>query len=302
MVPRRVLLLINPQSRSGKDASSQVRAELSRLGLEVVPDHDTSPADFREAVRTHAASVDAVVIAGGDGSVNAALPALLEVDLPVAVIPLGTSNNLARELEIPLELKEACGIIFTGSPKRVDVASVNDLPFLVVAGMGVSIHVNREVKSDLKKRFGMFAYIFTALRVFRTFRAFRAEITTPSRSVCIKTLQISVCNGKHFGSGLTVASDAAIDDGELDLFSVEVKRWWQIPGVVLALRKGTYEKHHPVFHLRAKELTLTTSRPMSVDTDGEITTKTPARFSLRKSALSVFAPVGPALADTPVKL
>lgn len=287
---RRVLLLINDQSRKGAETAEQVNRLLCELGHAVIFPTSPSPADFCDLIRKHRAEIDVVAVGGGDGSMNACIPSLRECQIPLAVIPLGTSNNLARGLGIPLTLPEACAVIHSGKEKRVDLGEVNDIPFLVVAGMGVSIKVNREVKAELKARWGMLAYVSTAFQVFRRYRPFTAEITAGEQSLCVKSLQISVCNGRHFGSGLTIAEDALIDDGQLDLRSVEVKRWMQIPGIAYALKRGQYDKHHPGLHLRAPEFTIRTKRPMKIDTDGEISTQTPAHLKVHRAAIGILVP------------
>ncbi len=289
---RRFLLLINPDSRKGEASVSAVRTLFEKMGHPPVNDEDFTVAEFGAAIRRYAQEIDVVAVGGGDGSMNAALADILEAKLAMAVIPLGTSNNLARNLGIPFDLEAACALIRDGIQRRIDLGKVNDFFFLNVAGMGLSIEVNRTVHHRFKRYFGMLAYVATAFRVLKRYRPFRAEIVSDSGEICLRALQISVCNGQHFGSGLKIAHDAVIDDGELDLVSIPIERWWKIPRLARAFRTGIFGPEDSTFVCRGGTFTIRTSRPIAVDTDGEIRTKTPARFSIVPSALSVLVPAG----------
>jgi diacylglycerol kinase (ATP) len=287
----RILLLTNTHSRNGQAAWETVHEKLSSMGFIIVNQDEYDPADFCKAVQRYTSSIDAVVICGGDGSVNAALPALIDVKLPFGVIPFGTSNNLSRNLGIPLDIDQACEVIRRGIMKKIDIGKVNDCYFLNVAGMGVSIEVNKTVPGKFKKYFGMVAYIFTAFKVFRNYRRFKANIITSDSMVCLKTIQISVCNGRFFASGMSISPEATIDDGLLDLCSIQTKHWYEIPKVVSDFKRGVIKEEHSAFLKRDATFEISTSKPIPIDTDGEIRTQTPARFSVVSNALEIFIPL-----------
>ena len=223
---------------------------------------------------------------------NAALKGLLKTKLPLAVIPLGTSNNLARNLGLPLDPMAAIQMIPEGKIRDIDLGSVNDHPFFNVAGMGISIRVNREVPPEMKKRFGMLAYIVTALKEYQKHRSFRAEIEASEiGDLCVRALQISVCNGRHFGSGLTVAEDATVNDGKLHLCSVEVKHWMDIPKAMFGVKTGRHIENGPTVLLKSPDFTIKTKSKMRIDVDGEIRTETPAHFKVLPNAVRVISGV-----------
>lgn len=287
----RILLLANAHSRNGEAGWDVVHKKLSSKGFIIVNQDEYDPADFCKAVQRYASNIDAVVICGGDGSVNAAIPALTEFKLPIGIIPLGTSNNLSRNLGIPIDIDEACEVIHGGFKKNIDLGKVNDYYFLNVAGMGVSNEVNKTVPSKFKKYFGMIAYIFTAFKVFKNYRRFKADIATSDGKVCLKTIQISVCNGRFFASGMSISPDATIDDGLLDLCSIQTKHWYEIPKVVSDFKLGVIKEEHSAFLKRDANFEISTSKPILIDTDGEIRTQTPAKFSVVPGALEVFIPL-----------
>jgi diacylglycerol kinase family enzyme len=106
----------------------------------------------------------------------------------------------------------------------------------------------------------------------------------------IKTLQVSVGNGRHYGGGMTVEETATADDGKLDFYSLEVDHWWRLLALLPSLRKGTQGRWDDVRAFQTTEVTIRTSQPRPVNTDGELSTWTPAHFRIRPKAISVFTP------------
>jgi diacylglycerol kinase family enzyme len=103
-----------------------------------------------------------------------------------------------------------------------------------------------------------------------------------------------VGNGRYYGTALPVADDARIDDARLDLYSLEIRHWWELIGLVPALRRGRQGEKDSVQALRATEFEITTRVPMDINVDGEIVTRTPARLRVLPAALQVLAPQDPA--------
>jgi diacylglycerol kinase (ATP) len=231
------------------------------------------------------------VVVGGDGSCLCVAEKLHKIGLPLGVIPLGTANNLARSLSIPLSSEEAVQIIGQGHTHKIDLGMVNGKPFLNVTGMGLSTQVNRSVPAELKRRWGVFAYAIYLVKVANRTRPFRAEITCDGKTRYLSSLQITVCNGRHYGTGLTIREDATIDDHCLDLLSLNPRTWWEGIRLLPKLIKGRYTPDSAARILRGKKISVRTYPILSVDTDGEITTKTPLEFEIIPNALSVFSPV-----------
>ncbi|NJR58719.1 MAG: lipid kinase [Cyanobacteria bacterium CRU_2_1] len=287
---QRALLLVNPNARKGEATRSQVKQELQELGFELIEDPVDAPEHFPALIQKYQDQVDMVIVGGGDGSVNAAIAGLLDTQLPLGVIPLGTANNLARSLGVPSSLPEACRVIAEGHIQKIDLGWVNGQYFFNVAGIGLSTNINRQVAKGLKRRWGVIAYAVTAIKLVLTHKHFQAEIRCQGKTIQAETFQITVCNGRYYGSGLTVAADAAIDDRRLDLCSLEVKTWWEAIPLLPSFIEGEFTDDQRVRTLHAQELEIHTNPPQAIDTDGEITTQTPATFRVIPEAISVFAP------------
>lgn len=289
----RALLLINPQSRRGAAARQQVQQELLTQGFDLTEESAEVPARLPELIQQYRTQVDLVIVGGGDGTVNAAIEGLLETKLPLGVVPLGTANNLARSLQIPTDLKSACEVIAQGHSQPIDLGWVNQEYFFNVAGIGLSTQINRQVAKRLKRRWGVVAYGMTALKLILQQPRFRARICCDGETVEVNTFQITVCNGRYYGSGLTVAPDAAIDDSRLDLCSLELQHWWQAVLLLPALSQGEFAEGLGIRSLSGRTIEIDTDVPQAVDTDGEIVTQTPARFHVIPKAIQIFAPAVP---------
>jgi YegS/Rv2252/BmrU family lipid kinase len=283
------LLLVNPHARQGKNAVVQATYHLEKLGLQVVIADGTYPERYSQTIRQHNQQIDLVIIGGGDGSINAAIDGLLDTELPLGILPLGTANNLARTLQIPNSIPQACEVIARGKTQLIDIGWVNGQYFLNIASLGLSAEVNRRVSKRLKKHWGVFAYIITALQVLATIRPFWVDIYVDNQSIETKTLQITIANGRYYGSGLVIADDATIDDERLDLHSLEIQSWWQVLPLLPAALLGKSPTGEGVRLIKGKDIEIHTRKPHPINTDGEKTTKTPARFRVIPHALKVIA-------------
>lgn len=285
---RRALLLINPRSRRGAESAGVVRAALEAGGLEIrdPPDGPDSAAQIRAA----AGEVDLVVVGGGDGSLNAAVPALLETDLPLGVIPLGTGNDFARTIGLPLDPEEAARVIAAGHLAPIDVGEANGHPFLNVANIGLGVDLTRALTRDAKRRWGVLGYAVAGLRVLRRVRPFTAWIEHGGQTHVSRTVHVAIGNGRHYGGGMVVDENARIDDGRLHAFSLEVEHWWKVIRLLPALRRGAVHDWAEIRTVVGEEVTVRTRRKRSVNTDGEITTETPVTIRVRREALRVFVP------------
>lgn len=287
---RRALLIVNTKSRSG---ASQCELAIERLRA-----HDIEPIhlecgrreELSPLIVENARDVDCAIVGGGDGTLNAAAFGVIQAGLPLGILPFGTANDLARTLGIPFDLDGAAQVIADGHTRRIDLGIVNGQPFFNVASLGLSAELAQKLTRDIKRRYGRLGYALVALKVLSQARPFRATITSETESVRVRTLQIAVGNGRFYGGGNAVEKDAAIDDQHLDLYSLELDRAWKLAFMARSFRYGEHGAWSEVRAVRAKEFDIRTRRPMPINADGEIVTRTPAHFSIRPSAVTVFAP------------
>ncbi|MGU3536481.1 lipid kinase [Methylobacterium sp. A54F] len=284
---RRALLIANPKARNGAFSLEAVRRVLSEGGIAPV---ETAERDCHKAITAHAGDVDLVILGGGDGTMNAAAPALVETGLPLGILPLGTANDLARSLGLPLDPLAAARFITTGTARPVDLGWVNGHYYFNVASVGFSAELAGQLTAESKKTWGTLGYGIAAIRVLRRVRPFTVTIEHDGQTEKVTTIQVSVGNGRHYGGGMTVEADAAVDDGNLDFYSLEVAHWWRLIALLPALRRGTHGRSEDVRAFKTTEIVLRTRKPRPVNTDGELTTHTPAHFKVVPKALRIVAP------------
>ncbi len=291
-MPRRALLIVNAKSRSGAAQRDMAVERLKDHGIEPVHVDCGRREDLSPLIVKHAKDVDCAIVGGGDGTLNAAAFGVIEAGLPLGILPLGTANDLARTLEIPSDLDGAAQVIADGHTRKIDLGIVNGEPFFNVASLGLSAELAQQLTRDIKRRYGRLGYAMVALKVLAQARPFRATIYSENEAVRVRTLQIAVGNGRFYGGGNAVEKDATIDDHHLDLYSLELDRAWKLALMARSFRHGRHGAWNEVRAVRAKEFDIRTRKPKAVNADGEIVTQTPAHFSIRPSAVTVFAPKG----------
>lgn len=296
-----VLVLVNPRSaRAAQDIAA---------GLDVLAAHGWHPilreandvAAMQALVRNPPAPVDRILVGGGDGTLNALAEVLVAAGKPVGLLPLGTANDLARGLGIPLDVRAACHVLASGRPRRIDLGWVGrsleaDLAhgklFVNVAGIGVSADVARTMAEnrDRNSRWGVLAYPLALISVLWRRRPFRVRLWVDGRFLALRCHQVSIGNGVFHGGGMRVAEGAAIDDARLEVNALQAASPWRLLRHLPDLRAGRHHAWREAVHLRGREVRVETTRPRAINTDGELTAHTPAAFRVVPGALVVMVP------------
>lgn len=287
---RRALLLVNRKARSGVSDLDAAMRVLENAGIDIVEAELAGRESMTEEILEDAARCDMVIVGGGDGTLNCAAPGLMQSGLKLGILPLGTANDLARTLGIPTDIEEAARIIAAGHTQRIDLGEVNGFPYFNVASIGFSASLARRLTSEAKKKWGVLGYALASLNLLSESRPFTVTIEHDGRTERVRTIQVSVGNGRYYGGGMAVEENARPDDGRLDVYSLEVPHWWHLILLAPSIRRGTQKHSRYVRSFTTTELTLDARRPHEVNADGELVTMTPAHFVLRPQAVEVFVP------------
>lgn len=260
-------------------------------GVRVFDESPESPEQACELIRKYRRKADAVVLGGGDGTMHGAAPALLETNLPLGILPLGTANDLARSLMIPRELEDAISQIVSGESTRIYLAEVNGIPFFNVANIGLGADVNRKLSSHRKQRLGSMGYARTATRVLRHKRAFEYSLTLDGETLEGKSMQLAVGNGRFYGGGMTVHHEADLRKPEFTLYSISPVSMRKLAGMAPRFALGRLHRNKRTMTAKGHEITLATDSVKQVFADGERVAFTPADFRLVDQPLRVFSPI-----------
>lgn len=295
-VPRRAVLLASPHSGSA-DGLEQAAAALHELGIEIV---DRIPIDeldrLGEVVRLPERSRPLVIAAGGDGTVGAAADRLAGTGTVLGVLPLGTSNDVARSLGIPPEPVAAARHLARGVVRSVDVGQVTvdggpTRHFVHAATAGMNVHfAELATRSSLRRRFGRFTYAVAGVQALRRHQPFECELRYGERTERLCLAQLSIVNAPVFGGALDLrVPRARMDDRSLVVIAVEQGSPVRLlAGAALNVlgRRDT----RGIRALRTTQLHVHVERSLDVALDGEITATLPADFEVAADALRVVTP------------
>jgi YegS/Rv2252/BmrU family lipid kinase len=213
--------------------------------------------------------VDVVLASGGDGTVTACAEGVAGSGVPLAVLPAGTGNLLARNLGLPLALDQALAVALDGQDRRLDVGSANGRPFVAMAGIGFDAMLLDSTGEPLKKKLGWAAYALSALRHLRA-RPVRATLRADGGRVLRRRASgIIVGNVGALQGGVALLPGAEPDDGLLDLMVLTARGWsgWlALTADVMLRRDRTGRVARTVF----RELQVQLERPQLWELDGEV--------------------------------
>ncbi len=286
--PRRLLLLANPRARNGEDAADFV-APLAEQGLEVVFAEPDGIEALLETIRTTGRTVDRIAIAGGDGSIAAALPALLEVQKPLAVLPLGTANDLARNLRLPTGQEDQLRLVAGGRVCRIDIASANGRPVLNAVSIGLGAAVAAKHQGLAKRLLGVLNYPRVLYAAWRRIHPFTVHITCDGATHRGRFIHVAVVNGRFHGGGLEPRPEGTITDGLLDLYALRDGPVFRLMQIMASLKIEGAETDR-AFRLQGRHISIATSRPRRANIDGELVGQTPLDIEIMPEALPVVVP------------
>ncbi|MDQ1615885.1 MAG: hypothetical protein QOJ60_1824 [Actinomycetota bacterium] len=214
---------------------------------------------------------DVVFVCGGDGTVMAAVTALAGTDVPMAILPAGTGNLLARNLELPIGNDVvALKIGLHGRDRRIDVAAIDDRKFAVMAGLGFDAAIMRDAPEGLKARFGWAAYVVSAAKHLRG-RGIRVKLTVDDGSPIHRRVRtVVVGNVGRLQANIPLLPDAQADDGILDVVLIAPRHlldWARVTGRVL---RRAHVPDRRMERFRGRHVVIETSRPQPRQLDGDL--------------------------------
>jgi diacylglycerol kinase family enzyme len=293
--PKKVRVIVNRGGGSfGEDKAGELEALFEARNIEAkVLAVEPGELDRHCAEAAGAHGVDALVAAGGDGTISTAAAAVAGTDMPFGVLPLGTLNHFARDAGIPLDLAEAVDVIAGGHTRPVDVAEVNGRVFVNNSAVGLYPRLVRERETQQRhlgrsKRLAMAA---ATVRTLWRFSHHRLTIRIEGRQAPVETPLLFVGNNHYEMGLLSLGKREAIDKGELCIYAPLARTAWQFVSISLRAVLGKEDEQEDFLTLDGiAAAEIGSSRAfLMVATDGEAQLmETPLRYKVRKGALRLF--------------
>lgn len=298
---RKALLVVHTGKRGAREAKAQ--AEALEAGGMTLLRRECAPSKMNDLIRSMRHEVDCVVLAGSDAMMSVGGVALRDTGLPLGVLPVGPDIDLARRLGIPPSL-EAAAIILRGHTRRLDLGSVNGWPFFNVASVGLTVKTARQLNRAARRPIGALAYGLKALGIAARSRRFSALIRCGSAVSCMRTMQITVGNGRAWtggmqSGGMPPGSEVPGEAHMLGVYSLEATGRWELLALSHAFTAGAGDKVPQARITHGPVVEVVTRLPLPVTADGEVVALTPARFSILRDAVTIFVPQPPELEIPP---
>lgn len=285
-------LLINKRSRRGQSNKQSVLDALKRHSIRVVTLHEVSRSTPLELVLKNIQKKPPVllIVASGDGTISTVMDALVESDIEIGLIPLGTTNNFARSLGIPFDIDGAAEHLRKSKGRSIDLGHVNSDYFTNVAGIGLSAEIAKKVTSAQKQRWGRLAYGIVGARLLIQTKPFTVTIKDPDNEfgITVITRQVIIANGRYH-AGRQIADDAEIDSGELVIFPLGGKSMFSFVKHMFDFYIGGRKQISQTAYFVGRNVEINTSTMQLVELDGEVKQQTPLKVQISPGTIKVRA-------------
>lgn len=235
---------------------------------------------------------DLVVAVGGDGTINEVINGIATKPKrpKLGIIPAGTTNDFARALEIPRNIKSAVEIITSGHTMHIDIGKVNEHYFINIAGGGEITELTYEVPIKLKTMLGQLAYYVKGIEMLPSIKPIQTKIEYDDKVFEDEIMLFLVTNTNSVGGFEKLAPNAKLDDGYFDLLILKKTNLAEFIRLATAALMGTHLDDKNVIYTQAKHIKVTPVGRMQINIDGEYGGLLPGEFINLKQHIELFVP------------
>jgi YegS/Rv2252/BmrU family lipid kinase len=295
---RTLRLIINPVASSMRGGTLLSAVERTLAGRGWIVERRLTRARGDGTVLAREAVADGsslVVAAGGDGTINEVVNALVGSEVTLGVLPMGLSNVFALELGLSLNPLEAVRAVDEGVLRRIDLGEVNGRCFAQMVGVGIDGEAVAAMNPKIKRWIGVGAYLLGGIQAGFGYPSAPLKVIDNDTGEEFVTSSLIVGNGRFYGGTFTVTPDAANDDGLLDGCALRHDGLFSTLRVVARVMLNRHRGDRAVTLFRSRSLTIlpVAGRPaVRYQVDGELAGLVPAEIRLRPGALQVLAAPG----------
>src|SRR5699024_4172643 len=293
---KKARIIYNPTAgrESFKRELPNVLDRLEKAGYETSAHATTGEGDAKKA--TEAAverGFDIVIVAGGDGTINEVVQGMAEKEYrpKLGIIPAGTTNDFARALNIPRDVKKAVDVIVDDHSMLLDIGKVNDDQyFMNIAGGGKLTELTYEVPIKLKTMLAQLAYYIKGIEMLPSIRPIRTTIEMAGTVIEAEIMLFLVANTNFVGGFETLATDAQLDDGYFSVIILKKTNLAEFIRIATMALRGAHLEDDHVIYKKAKEIQVTTDEKMQLNIDGEYGGLLPGKFVNLQKHIEFFVP------------
>ncbi|AIC93734.1 diacylglycerol/lipid kinase family protein [Shouchella lehensis] len=293
---KQALIILNPSS--GKEKAHTYAKQTSRLLEETgytVAVKETQKEFDATAFSTEACKekIDLVVSLGGDGTLHETINGMMnQPHRPkLAVVPLGTVNDFARALHIPLQPEKAINMLRSTTTRKADIGKINDQLFINVVAAGQLATSLSEVPSEDKSKLGFFAYVKEGIKTFAGDASCTMSVEYDEQKWEGRALLFIAALTNSVGGFEQLAPAAEIDDGYLHCFIIKDTNLFTTAAVGTSLLAGNLEHSKYVHAFKAKRVRVSTNNDLTTNVDGESGMSLPVTIELIPSYIDVLIPL-----------
>jgi YegS/Rv2252/BmrU family lipid kinase len=242
-----------------------------KYGFEVVPYRLGQGFGMDKAFDGLDESFRYVLIAGGDGTIDLAVNVMKnrKIEIPIAMLPVGTANDFAKYIGMPEDVEAACEQILTSKAKKIDIGRINEKYFINVASTGLFTDVSQRIDENLKNTIGKLAYYLKGLEQVPNFRKLKIKVTSEHGVFDGDMYLMLVFNGQTAGN-LKFAYKSEVDDGMLDVIIFKAVMFKDlIPLIVDMLRGAHLEHENAIMYFKTDKIRIECHEDIVTDIDGE---------------------------------
>lgn len=257
-------------------------------GYQVVPYRIQKNKDILEAFDIVDESYKYVLVAGGDGTVDSVVNAMKSkgLELPIAILPVGTANDFGTFLNIPQDVTEACERILSTEPTPVDIGKINNKYFVNVASSGLFTDISQKTDVNLKNTIGKLAYYLKGLEEIPNFRKLKVRLKAKELEYEGEMYLFLVFNGQTAGS-FKLANRADLMDGYLDVIVIKAVAIRDILPLFIKILKGEHLDSEKVIYFKTDDIIIESNEDILTDIDGEKGPDFPLHIQCIKGGIKV---------------
>lgn len=290
---KRVQVIINPASGQAKPVLQILNTVFQSADImwdvSITQNEGDGKRLAQQAVEN---GVDVVAACGGDGTIAEVASGLIGSSVPLAILPGGTANVMAVELNIPLDLTAACQLLCEDhyELRPVDMGHAGNRPFLLRVGLGLEAAMVEGARPDLKFRMGTLAYAFSILQALQEPIIAQYELILDGEIVKCEGVTCIIANTANLGMrGSTLSTTTNVSDGLLDVFVVRKADLSTALSLAATVMTGQ-DNLQAMQHWQARAITVVSDPVQTVQADGEILGSSPVQAQVIPNALQIVVP------------